>query len=383
MLRFDLNAGSVQLGCDPELFIRCEGKIVPSEEVIPKDGIVVDYLSKIIRDGIQLEFNPMPYYCRANFGNHMRSLFYHLRNHVDAKGKTNNKKYEISFEQVIKLTDEDIQTINPEAMRLGCRPSLNAYGDFRMAVSDLYPYRSGGGHIHLGGFNRFGSGRSFDPDTAPILAKILDIILGNTCVLIDRDPDQVERRKVYGRAGEYRIQPHGFEYRVLSNFWFRAYPLFSFCMATARTGVQIFNNVEASDYVLNLVDQAKVIQAINENDYSLAYENYLIVKEFFKDHIKCSDSYGLTYAIHKEGIDSTDSAFDLFIRKIKESGLQYWFHEDPLTHWLNLPEGHVCGWETFIDTVVQKEIFKIKREICIEEMKNENVLPNLQGNIQV
>ena len=74
----------------------------------------------------------------------------------------------------------------------------------------------------------------------PLLAvKILDIVVGNTCVIMDRAPSQVERRKVYGRAGEYRLPAHGIEYRTLSNFWLRSYQLTHLVFSLARFAINI------------------------------------------------------------------------------------------------------------------------------------------------
>jgi hypothetical protein len=73
-----------------------------------------------------------------------------------------------------------------------------------------------GGHIHFGWTE--------DADTTDLqhmmngfdLVKQLDWFLGAWSVKHDKD---VERRRLYGKAGACRIKPYGVEYRVLSNFW--------------------------------------------------------------------------------------------------------------------------------------------------------------------
>ena len=47
------------------------------------------------------------------------------------------------------------------------------------------------------------------------MIKLLDVFLGVPSVIID--PDK-ERRKLYGRAGAFRLTKYGFEYRTLSSY---------------------------------------------------------------------------------------------------------------------------------------------------------------------
>jgi hypothetical protein len=142
---------------------------------------------------------------------------------------------------------------------------------------EKYRIRSAAGHIHLGD----ASGSTTSSQWAALhspdrLVPILDIIVGNTCVLLDRDPGNVERRRVYGRAGEYRTPPYGIEYRVLSNFWLRSYSLMSFVMSLSRFAVGLLTatihnggrkgvNYEAE--LLKLVNMDDIRRAINENDF--------------------------------------------------------------------------------------------------------------------
>ena len=99
------------------------------------------------------------------------------------------------------------QLNNRQARTFGCDPDFNAYtGEANprpRAASRLL--RSAGGHVHVG----------TDKDITNVV-RTLDVFLGIPSVLIDED---VERRKLYGKAGCYRPKPYGVEYRTLSNFW--------------------------------------------------------------------------------------------------------------------------------------------------------------------
>ena len=53
----------MNIGCDPEFFFRKDGKIIGSEQVLPKDGWHwIDRSWSIVRDGVQAEIHP----CFAN-----------------------------------------------------------------------------------------------------------------------------------------------------------------------------------------------------------------------------------------------------------------------------------------------------------------------------
>lgn len=198
------------------------------------------------------------------------------------------------------------------------------------------------------------------------LVPLLDILLGNTSVLIDRDPHAAERRKVYGRAGEYRLPKHGLEYRTLSNFWLRAYPLMHGMMGLARLGLDILTAEEialegggwgAVKRLTELVSIDKVRTAINENNLDLAKENYAGVRKFIEDHVS-DDASTLSRGLQAGYLP----AFDFFIEMIDRKGIEYWFPDDPMTYWTSVfTEGHETGFEAFMtgkvaDKMRQKQI---------------------------
>jgi hypothetical protein len=49
-----------------------------------------------------------------------------------------------------------------------------------------------------------------------MMLRYVDAIVGIPSIIYDTD---AERRKLYGKAGCFRLQPWGFEYRVLSSYW--------------------------------------------------------------------------------------------------------------------------------------------------------------------
>jgi hypothetical protein len=345
------NHTTVTFGCDPELFFSKGGQIIGAEKVIAdklKTPAVSNHttrnLAGFVLDGVQIELNPRPEPCRANLGNEIAASFRALKQHLaKMDGVT------ASFEGVVEVSKAELDSLSDKAKVFGCAPSSNAYNKTAIITVDAATYRkrSAGGHIHLGLSSPV-------KDHPKRLVKILDVILGNTCVMLDRDPNAAERRKVYGKAGEYRTPAHGLEYRTLSNFWLRNNRLFSLVFGLARLSVNVLSSGfphpygwyppwDAEKNLLDRVDLDKVRDAINNNDLALAKENYQAVRAFVVDHVP---DYEWGFGRGRM------NKFDYFCKMIEKKGIQYWFPEDPMTHWCNLGEGHGIGFESFIDRLV-------------------------------
>lgn len=274
------------LGCDPELFfVRTKLKrVVGSELILPPSGkLTVDYGS-VTTDGVQVELHPGPNGCRETLLNHLLSCIIKLRTHL----LQNHPGVDISDRQVHRIGVRALQLLGDHAQTLGCAPSLSAYGEPRPQVDGReYLFRSAAGHIHLGcRMSELG-----DPND---VVKVLDLMCGLPCVLMDRDERAKERRRYYGRAGEYRLPKHGLEYRVPSNFWLFRYPVYSCVMAMARNALKLIAtaryNYAAAGYHgtakdayahTALADMTKdvnwdqVRKAINTNDFKLAWDLYV------------------------------------------------------------------------------------------------------------
>ena len=352
------------LGCDPEFFFSKKGKVLGAEKILPEDGMKYDprnrkarendgahtakcdTVSKIIIDGVQAELNPRPNTCRANLGNEIGACFRELYQKIKA-----DKALKVDFEQVKEVTKDELASLSEKARTFGCAPSKNAYSheENKITVNPAeYKYRSAGGHIHLGCRDTYGPIAKALLEKRERVVQMLDIIVGNTCVLIDRDPYAKERRKVYGRAGDYRTPSYGIEYRTLSNFWLRSYQLMSFVMGMARIAVQIVaystptNNYEK--LILDVVDVKEVAEAINNNDFEVAYDIYKKVEKVLLSFLGEDSHFPIT--------QSRSKYFHHFLNE----DLGYWFKDDPLQHWVHLPEGHETGWEAWVENIVYKDM---------------------------
>lgn len=315
----------VSLGCDPELFLKQGSNIIGSEKVITSIG-------EVIRDGVQVEFNPQNEYCRQDLGRNIKRCFDNLRSQLKAGI---NPDFNISIE----VSDEEYNSLGNDAKQLGCKASKSSYKERSKITKSkkTTKQRSAGGHIHLG----YGDSMTYEAmKEEEAVVTLLDIIVGNTCVLIDRDPGNITRRKLYGRAGEYRTTSYGLEYRVLSNFWLRHYVIFSLVFNLARFAVRIL----ATDYdtgsnhytnILEKVNLNDIRKAINNNDFNLAQKNFNAIKDYLKEISgdESADAFAL----------SRVEAFE----KLYTDGLDKHFSNDYLANWSKQEFEYGFGWESF------------------------------------
>lgn len=337
---------SIELGCDPEFFFEKDGKIIGAEKVLPADGLhALDtsgiYRGKIIIDGIQAELNPVQDTCRELVAYRIHLAFKSLRQLMEDKGVRCN------FSPTVEVTQDEMDSLSDGSKQFGCAPSKNTGGESKIAITDASKYmkRSAGGHLHFGGRN--------DAEVMAVLRNpevlvpILDIIVGNTCVLLDRDSGNIERRKVYGKAGEYRTPSHGLEYRTLSNFWLKDYVVLSFVFGIARQAILAVADGHAKEF-MDAVNMKDVVNAINNNDYELALKNF---NKMVKVLVKITPDYQEAYPLGKDNLKQ--------FRHFFEKGLDYWFKGDIFTNWVyDTKYVGKRGISNFLSTVVNEDIKK-------------------------
>ena len=358
---------SPYLGCDPEFFFKQNGAVVGAEKFLPKEGleskerktIAPDSApknSKFIIDGVQAELNPRPDVCRARLANEISECFKVLKKSLEKHGGS----VTADFSRTIEISKENLMELDEKSRQFGCAPSRTVYRNkagikLDKVDSTEYRVRAAGGHIHIGlRDSESGLRRALTTDHRKTV-RMLDLIVGNTCVLIDRDPSNIERRKLYGRAGEFRLPKHGLEYRTLSNFWLTSYPLTSFVLGMTRVAVEIIadsNHEEHFEHLTKLVKSKDVKEAINNNDFDLAMKNFKKIEEYF---------LSILSEYNRCPIDKTNiKQFHYFVKKVNSEGLNYWFPQDPLEHWVKLPEGHNGGFRDFMKELKSIDLIQLK-----------------------
>jgi hypothetical protein len=253
-----------QVGSDPEVFIEDKkGDNIPAFDFLgskakPNRAPNRDRGNNAIYwDGFQAEFDATPSDCMSW---HMDSIQIALDGLAQAA-----KKYspgaKLSAKTVIDVTPRQLKSAKPEHVAFGCLKSYNAYGMSGLNLNGAEVlYRPAGGHIHLG------IGKSTELEANKIV-KAMDAVLGVAGVSLFASFDDPRRRQLYGLAGEYRLPPHGVEYRVLSNAWL-FHPLianivFDLARSSAMFGMKGFLPFWECD-------ESETIRIINECDVKAA-----------------------------------------------------------------------------------------------------------------
>lgn len=308
--------GGISWGADPEGFFTDGNRILGSERLIPKRGLATD-AGKITRDGVQFELHPTP--------GSVRDLARRVGNLLlTAEHEARDEGFGINYSTLVEVTRQELDSLSQECQVLGCQPSYNIYGEKPIQVdTEKYLKRSAAGHIHMGlGDKKLLQAREK-------LVYVMDIVVGNNCVLLDRDPGAAERRENYGRAGECRFPKHGVEYRTTSNFWLRDPSLMLFTFGLAEIAVAIFaDSILGSGEVWrsfpSQVDLDKVRLAIDTNNFELAMRNFnamapilrdaLPLQTFVLDRERIGTFAQLVTAMQKKGIDNYFPLADLSAR---------------------------------------------------------------------
>lgn len=119
-------------------------------------------------------------------------------------------------------------------------------------------------------------------DTRIEVIKALDCMCSIPATVLDRSKGATERKKLYGRAGNFRPKKYGVEYRSLSNFWVnsRLCCRLMYCLVNdALRSIRI----DRFDKLITECGDAKEIQrVINEGDRKTAREivDSVLVKDF-------------------------------------------------------------------------------------------------------
>ena len=219
-----------RIGSDPEIFVEtAKGRIIPAFDFLGSkekpnkcagygenyqtgEPDVDDYGNTIYWDGFQAEFTTKDSHCMGWHGDSLqaglRGLYQLMKKH--------DKTAKLSSKTVFDIPKRMLKNSAPEHVAFGCNPSLNAYGMKGLEMpGTAVGYRSAGGHVHLGFENK----ATLTKDDYINMVKALDAIMGVAGVSMFGKYDDPRRRMMYGLAGEYRLPPHGLEYRVLSNAW--------------------------------------------------------------------------------------------------------------------------------------------------------------------
>lgn len=273
-------------GSDPELMLydREQGRVVSSIPVLKRDKydpIVQPDGSKVYFDNTMVEFAMPPSNSKKEILAKFTSMFTHAK-------KVLGDKYGL-VAQSSHVFDDD-QLTDPRALEAGCDPNYNAHESKQNEAPQFKGgLRSGSFHIHVGAKNL----RNFTAREDAI--KILDVFLGASSIIFDKDETAPARRALYGKSGEFRPTEYGIEYRVLGNFALRSPETTELVFDLVEHTLKEINNGNAAK-ILKTIDLNKVRKAIDTNDKALAKEILTeaklpeaLMKRVEKDYVLTAD----------------------------------------------------------------------------------------------
>lgn len=252
---------NVTIGSDPELFIydRYTNNFVSSIGIIPgvkgkaaPMGNLGEGFGLQI-DNVLAEFNIPPTNNRETFIKNIEVA----KEYISEFLMTKNQNLKIIC--AASATFPSNQLMSKEALEFGCSVDYNAWTEEpnEKPKGENTRLRTTGTHIHVG-FD--------DPKTSVRLEliKAMDLFLGVPSVIIDPDRN---RRKLYGKAGAFRLTSYGVEYRVLSGYFIKNEKLIGWMFDQTMKAIQFINDG-------NIIDNSnnKIVNCINNCDRELAVD---------------------------------------------------------------------------------------------------------------
>jgi len=217
-------------------------------------------------DGVQAEINFRHHTCRevitGNIKNCILGTLEEVRKHLKMDTP-------IHFAPLasVQITKDVIKVTDKECRRFGCSPDANIYSSDSIKYPDgsKFMTRFSGGHIHLGFSEIKYQAAMKEADNLLNLVRTLDLIPGILSVCLSQGNEELIRRKWYGKAGTYRMQAHGIEYRTLSSFWIASPQLVSIMYAAARDAFTLTVHEIASS-VLETISETELQKTIDKCD---------------------------------------------------------------------------------------------------------------------
>lgn len=250
------------VGADPECFLRNKvtKEIVSAIPYIPGSKYEPYQIPGLPKGNMIQTDNIMTEYCLPATSN-WKELKKSFEDCIEYTNKIIPSELEVIVQASARVAEQYLQ--DEQAKKFGCDPDFNAWtDDLNQAPDSDTNLRTAGGHIHIG---------YDDPDmeVSIKLIKALDIFLGVPSIMLDKDK---ERKKMYGKAGAYRLKPYGVEYRGLSNFWLAQDDMTNLIFNGIRMAVAMINSSES--YLDRMSDelQLKIQTCINTGDEKLAME---------------------------------------------------------------------------------------------------------------
>lgn len=247
---------NITIGCDPELFLEKNNKIISAVGLIggskhdPKP--ISEKGHAIQEDNVLIEFCIPPSKTVEDFTDNINFVKNYLE--VITAGMGCNLNYSAS------AILEESELESDQAKEFGCEPDFNVYTQSMNNPPDSKTnMRSAGGHIHIG-FDKENISDEEDEEIIMKLVKAMDLTVGLQSLILDKDD---RRKELYGKAGCFRFKPYGMEYRTPSNFWIENNYLINWAWNATMLAIDLVNSGK-----IDLISEEEfniVVDVINNN----------------------------------------------------------------------------------------------------------------------
>lgn len=252
-------------GSDPEfMLVDPDGKYVSAIGIVPgtkKDKVNLGNGHYAFYDNVLVEVNIKP---SANCNETIKNFKDCFKKLAKLVGK-----YKVVPQAAQVYPEEECQ--HRDAREFGCDPEFCLYvvdfkGKFEKLPTPICRpgnyLRTGGGHVHVGSDLALPYGRGKPVHTL----KMLELFLGSVSVLIDHDPTSLNRKRLYGGAGNHRwCMKYGVEYRTLSNFWLASPKLVEIIYALTDLAIKMVDKNKADD-LWSKINANELRTSINTSD---------------------------------------------------------------------------------------------------------------------
>ncbi len=229
------------IGADPELFMSLDGVIQSVFGILPGNKKNPHPVNKgaVQVDGMAAEFNIDPAATEVDFVTNLTTVMKTMEDMLPGT---------LVAQPTAHFTPEYLAERDEREVEMGCDPDLNAWSLATNEAPNVEaPFRTGGGHVHVGFCENANVEDPAHVAVAAAVAKQMDFFLGLPSVIYDKD---VERRGLYGKAGAFRAKPYGMEYRVLSNAWLSSEEHMAWVFRAAQAAMKALDdgNILANKY---------------------------------------------------------------------------------------------------------------------------------------
>lgn len=255
---------NITLGTDPELFLQKDNKIISAIGKIggskSEPQPISDNGHFIQEDNVAIEYNIPACKTINDWIFHHNFVKDYLEVLASGMGCT------LAIQPSATLDESELD--NDIARLAGCEPDFDVWNECINEPADLSltNSRSCGGHLSCGWDNP-------TQEQQLDMVKAMDATVGLESVLLDND---IERKKLYGKAGCFRFREYGIEYRSLSNFWIKTDESLKWAWNTTMKAIDLVNSGKIEEVKKH---GDRIVEAINTNNKELASE---LLNEFSK-----------------------------------------------------------------------------------------------------